>query len=388
MIRPRLAFPRLAFPRPAFPRLEPIRRSRRDWVVDISLFVLAAVFSVITAVDIVRDPELSRGALVADQIMGALACCALFLRRRWPVALALVLVPVGLFSHYVAGPYLVALFTVAVHRPPRTVALVAGIAFVPVLIGSLIRPDPELPVLVDALLGLLLVGTAIGWGMFVRSRRQLRASLIEQAQRATRETIAREMHDVLAHRLSLLSLHAGALEYHAHAPAQEIQRAAGVVRQSAHEALEELRDIIGVLRAEPGAGNDSRPQPTLADLPRLIEESERAGVRVRLEKRLAQPDQVPETTGRTVYRIVQEGLTNIRKHAPGAEATVTVDGRPGEWLTADVSNSLASGPGEAIPGAGQGLVGLTERVSLAGGRLEHGRIGDTFRLYAWLPWRP
>ena len=107
----------------------------------------------------------------------------------------------------------------------------------------------------------MLLSGSFGWGLFVRSRRQLIASLRERADRAhaearrqAREDIAREMHDVLAHRLSLLSVHAGALRFNPGAPEEEIQRTAGVIRDCAHEALEDLREIIGVLRASSGEG--------------------------------------------------------------------------------------------------------------------------------------
>jgi signal transduction histidine kinase len=98
-------------------------------------------------------------------------------------------------------------------------------------------------------------------------------------------------------------------------------------------------------------------------------------------------DEVPAVTGRTAYRIVQEGLTNARKHAPGAAVTVTVGGRPGSGLTLDIRNPWPVRPAGDIPGTGTGLVGLAERTTLAGGRLTHGRTPDgDFSLTAWLPW--
>jgi signal transduction histidine kinase len=202
------------------------------------------------------------------------------------------------------------------------------------------------------------------------------------------------MHDVLAHRISLLSLHAGALELRPDRPVDEIARAAGVIRDSAHQALEDLREVIGVLRADP-AGDDwnddapQRPQPTLVDLPELVEQSRRAGMRVVLECQVPDLAAVPVALGRSAYRIVQEGLTNARKHAPGAGASVTVRGTRGDGLTVEIRNPCppeAAGT-TAIPGAGSGIVGLAERANLAGGRLEHGRTPDgEFRLWVWLPW--
>jgi signal transduction histidine kinase len=270
-------------------------------------------------------------------------------------------------------------------------------------------PSPVLParprkrrILVPLLtFGLVLLTAAVvGWGMFVRSKRQLLLSLrdrarraetearlrAEQAQRLAREAIAREMHDVLAHRLTLLSVHAGALEFRPDAPREEIGRAAGVIRESAHEALQDLREIIGVLRAgEPD--ETGRPQPTLGALEALVTESRAAGMKVTLDQRVTDPAAVPASVGRTAYRIAQEGLTNARKHAPGTEVTVTVTGAPGEGLEVTVRNPPPQGEVPHVPGSGQGLIGLTERATLAGGRLGHGRVEDGgFEVRAWLPW--
>ena len=130
----------------------------------------------------------------------------------------------------------------------------------------------------------------------------------------------------LAAGLCLLSVHAGALEFRPDAPPAEIGRAAGVIRDSAHDALQDLREIIGVLRA-PGEGDEgNRPQPTLVTLDALIEESRSAGMEVTLDNTVTDPAQAPAATGRTVYRIAQEALTNARKHAPGAPVRVTVAG--------------------------------------------------------------
>src|SRR5690348_16266362 len=128
------------------------------------------------------------------------------------------------------------------------------------------------------------------------------------------------MHDVLAHRISLLSLHAGVLEFRPDAPPEEIARAAGVIRASAHQALEDLRAVIGILRDGPdGQGPQSQPpQPTLAALPGLLEESRAAGMRIRTEVSLPDLALVPDAIGRHALRIVQEALTNARKHATTA----------------------------------------------------------------------
>ncbi|MEV3992585.1 histidine kinase [Streptomyces sp. NPDC049837] len=376
------------------------RRTVRDWIVDTTAFVLAS-FVGLLAVDASSRLGNSEVAVLGDQLLGAAACCALWLRRRWPVGLTVALSVLSTVAPAAGGAALVALFGVAVRVPFRRLAYVGGLALVCGTAQVFVRPDPTLHPLASVAIGVVLVLLVTGWGMLVRSRRRLVVALrerarraeaeaelrAEQAQRAAREAIAREMHDVLAHRLTLLSVHAGALEFRPDAPPPEVARAAGVIRDSAHEALQDLREIIGVLRAPGDREDGDRPQPTLATLDALIAESRRAGMKVTLDNGIADPSGVPAATGRTVYRIAQEGLTNARKHAPGTEVTVTVRGRPGDGLTVGVHNPAPTGPVPHVPGSGQGLIGLTERATLAGGRLTHGPAPDGgFALHAWLPW--
>ncbi|MGW5863107.1 sensor histidine kinase [Streptomyces sp. NPDC055239] len=380
------------------------RRTLRDWLVDFACFFVAVGIGMVGADAVSGNPHVSPGFVEADQVIGALACAAVWLRRRWPVGLAIAMVPISVLSDTAGGAAAVALFTLAVHRPFRYVGWIGGLSIAVLPLTYWLRPDADVPYLVAVLFGTLLSVGVIGWGMFVRSRRQLLLSLrdrairaeneaalrAEQAQRLARESIAREMHDVLAHRLTLLSVHAGALEFRPDAPRQEIVRAAGVIRESAHEALQDLREVIGVLRGGSGGADgeaSGRPQPTLAALETLVAESRDAGMKVVLDHRVADSAAVPAAVGRTAYRIAQEGLTNARKHAPGAEVTVLVSGAPGEGLTLSVRNPPPPGDVPAVPGSGQGLIGLTERAMLAGGRIEHGSAGDGgFRVDAWLPW--
>jgi signal transduction histidine kinase len=329
----------------------------------------------------------------------------MWLRRRWPVGFAATVIVFSVFSTAAASVALIALFTVAVYRRLAVAGLVAA-GFALASIGSvLVRSDTAVPNWWQAVLGIACVAAVLAWGMFIRARRQLARTLRDRARRAEseriaearrheRQRIAREMHDVLGHRISLLSLHAGALELRPDRPADEIARAAGMIRDNAHRALEDLRGVIGVLRAD-GAGDDwaddapGRPQPTLAELGELVDESRRAGTLVRLDCAVVDSAAVPVAIGRSAYRIVQEGLTNARKHAHGAEVSVDVHGNRGDGLTVELRNPYpvdAAGT-TALPGSGSGIIGLAERVGLAGGRLEHGRTpaGD-FRLWAWLPW--
>ena len=271
-----------------------------------------------------------------------------------------------------------------------------------------IRPDPGTGPVFSIIVSFLAVGAIVAWGLFARARRQLILSLRDRAERAESERnlllaqarqsertrIAREMHDVLGHRISLISLHAGALEFRADKAGPEVAESAAVIRASAHQALQDLREVIGVLRAGEGDEPPDRPQPTLADIPDLVEESRRAGMKVVYTCSQAAATGIgadgvkaPDLIARTTYRIVQEGLTNARKHAPGTSVTVTVAGGPGVGVDVTVTNRPPLVVPEALPGAGQGLVGLAERVTLADGRLEHGwGYNGDFRLSAWLPW--
>ncbi|MEU6623272.1 histidine kinase [Streptomyces litmocidini] len=375
------------------------RRTLRDWIVDTTLFLLAAFVGLLAADTSAQYT--SETVTLVDQLAGAVACCALWLRRRWPVGLAVALSLANVVAPVAAGALLASLFSVAVRRPFREIAWIGALAVATSAAQVFVRPDPTTNAGLSVALGFVLILLVTAWGMLVRSRRQLVEALRErarraeaeaelraaQAQRLAREAIAREMHDVLAHRLTLLSVHAGALEFRPDAPPEQIARAAGVIRDSAHEALQDLREIIGVLRAPGENGDGDRPQPTLATLGALVDESREAGAKVVLDSTVDDPAAVPAATGRTVYRIAQEALTNARKHAPGTTVTVTVRGRPGEGLTVDIHNPAPAGPVPHVPGSGQGLIGLTERATLAGGRLEHGPAPDGgFALHAWLPW--
>ena len=381
-----------------------VQRSVRDWVVDVTCFLVAltsgALFVGAALSETPPPPDL---LVLADVLAGGLGCVALWWRRRWPVHVAVLLAAIGCFSDMASAAVMIALFTVAVHRRLPTLLGVAALNLVGFLVYTTVRPVSDLPYAVVLGFGVLLTAAVAAWGMFVRARRQLVLSLrdravraegeqllrVEQARQLARTRIAREMHDVLAHRLSLLSMHAGALEFRPDAPPEEVARAAGVVRASARQALEDLREVIGVLREGPDGGAATRPQPTLADLPALVEECRRAGVRVRAEYRLPDLASAPPVTGRNAYRVVQEGLTNVRKHAPGVVADVRVTGGPGTGLTIEVRNPPPAGGEHAasLPSAGTGLVGLLERVSLSGGHLEHGWTADgDFRLCASLPW--
>ncbi|MDG4826469.1 histidine kinase [Asanoa sp. WMMD1127] len=333
------------------------------------------------------------GALVpwpVDAAIGAGCALALLARRRRPVALAAALIPVTAVSVLATGAALVALFTVAVRRRARVPLLLcagyvaAGPAY------HLLHGSPSFPLWMDIVARAGPAAAAIGWGLFVGALRERAARMtaeqhlrVEQARLTERARIAREMHDVLAHRMSLVSLHAGALEVRTDARPEEIAIAAGAIRGSVHDALQELRTVIGVLR-EGAAGRPEPPQPGFADVPDLVDGARATGMAVTYTCRVPEPG--PSVVlGRTAYRVVQEGLTNAGKHAPGAAVRVVLDGAPGGDLLVRITNPLGVAPA-TVPGAGMGLVGIAERVALVGGRVEHGPATDGFRLEARLPW--
>ena len=262
--------------------------------------------------------------------------------------------------------------------------------------------EQTLPLWASAAFGVLVVGIIVATGYAMGSQRQLVESYREravtaereqlarvaQAQAAERTRIAREMHDVLAHRISLVAMNAGALSYRPDLTEEERTRAARSIEDNAHRALADLRAVLGVLRdpTQPLDAAPERPQPGLDDLAGLVGEQSAAGMRVRLVDRVV--DEVPVATGRTAYRIVQEALTNARKHAPGTAVEVHVDGDAGSGLRLDVRNAAPVGPArQALPASGLGLIGLAERAALAGGRVWHGptEVGG-YEVGAWIPW--
>ena len=346
--------------------------------------------------------RMTSGQIAVDAVFGVLCCVSLWWRRRWPFAVALVCVLLGALSTSGTAAGLFALLSLAIHRHVRPALLVAAL-FVPAAVVCSIWLDRENTWSV-MLPTMALAAAAVAWGMFIRARRQLVATLLDRARRAEadqvvraerarlaeRTRIAREMHDVLAHRISLVALHAGALEVARDLPPAQVRESAALLRTTAHQALDELRDVIGVLREGPGQERPSTvPQPTLTDIPRLVEETRRSGAKIDFEMRVDDAAAAPGPLGRDAYRIVQEALTNVSKHAHGNRAQVRVVGAPTRGLHVCVRNPSAVRVHDrpTPPGSGTGLLGLQERVALANGVLVHGpdASGD-FVVEADLPW--
>ncbi|TDB80212.1 sensor histidine kinase [Micromonospora sp. KC721] len=359
----------------------------------------------------VHDPP---WALVAFAALSAGASVALVRRVRWPLFvislaswLALSLLAPVIAASYYAG----AGRPGRPHDPGRALPffiVAATLVGVPVGWSATHRPyyeDTGWLVADSVFTGLAWAGMTVGlpfvFGLWVRTRRQVLAQLRERAERLEREQheraeraraeerrrIAREMHDVVAHRVALMVLHSGALEVSTTDPRTAAE--AALIRTTGREAMQELREVLGMLRAPDASGPaaDLAPLPTLADLDRLLESSRAAGLPVRRADE-GEPRQVSLSAQRTAYRVVQEALTNVAKHAGAVPTTVTLRHEPHE-LVVLVDNAAPPHPAPPLPGSGLGLVGLAERVALAGGTVQaQQRLDGGFTLHARIPADP
>jgi signal transduction histidine kinase len=449
------------------PAATPRRRGRRPltgrgW--DVTAILVSWFGGLVLVGEAAELRNLSEEALFLHFVAGCVLSLALWWRRSHPMAVAVFLAATSVVADGAGVAGLIGLYTVVSLRRGRPVVVIVLVNLVGGFAYGLMYPAMTEPQLVNVVLTIALLAATVAMGVAARSRRELIESLRERAGRAEeearlrtdrlraleRERIAREMHDALAHRISMVSLHAGALQIRPDLTPEEVAKAAATIRDSAHHALEDLREILGVLRA--GPGDALRPQPGLQHLEELVTEARNvAGIRVTTTDRLdGRP--VSPSLGRTVYRLVQEGLTNAGKHAPGSPVSVLLERTPDGELHVRVSNPLSPLPqsptatdrthpgrvesgrvesgrvesgrvesgrvepgrvepgradvsrmdagrvdagrvdaGRVVPGAGSGLVGLAERVELLDGRLRHGVHGDpraglTFDLEAWLPW--
>ncbi|MBN6039843.1 sensor histidine kinase [Amycolatopsis sp. 195334CR] len=340
------------------------------------------------------DPADPHPALYVPAVFAA--GLALVFRRRWPFVVLLVvaaLLPAGT----ALIPLTVALYSVAA-RHGVTLVTGAGVV-VSLAVQVVLRGWEGLDEVQSVVLMMVVfvVGPVLG-GFWMHQRAELLAVLRERAEEAERtrtlladqavfaerRRIAREMHDVVAHRVTAVALQAGALSLQA--PDERTGRTAETIRSVSAAALDELRGILRVLRDEvPHDGGTAAPSDigVLASVGELVEEVVATGARVELEL----PDPLPVVSGevgRAVYRVVQESLTNAGKHAPHAAVAVrlaTVDGK----LRVAVVNRLT--PRSAgVPGSGYGLLGMRERVELAGGVLEAGPDpAGRFRVCARFP---
>jgi signal transduction histidine kinase len=215
----------------------------------------------------------------------------------------------------------------------------------------------------------------------------------ERARRASsdeRLRIARELHDVVAHAMSIVAVRSGVARMALQSRPQEVSEALGIIEDASRQALQELRSIVGVLRS---AGTDTGPAqrdpaPGLAELEQLVAQIGEAGVPVRLQIE-GEPRRLPAGVDLSAYRIVQEALTNVVRHAAPATAQLTLRYLPSEIAIEVMDNGRGStqalGGGQSTDGGGHGLIGMRERVALYGGNLQAGPTPTGFHVFARIP---
>ncbi|MFJ8535734.1 sensor histidine kinase [Streptomyces sp. NPDC093591] len=353
-------------------------RARALWqrvpapVVDIVLVAVAAVDAWLNMWDHTR----------LGVVLAAVGCAGLAFRRRFPLGVFLLTLPIALMQD-VAVAVLVALFTLA--ERSRNRRLLAGCVALSAVASSTPWPLAEVDrtmTLVFFVYGLATAAAPVLFGQLVQARGDLARRLAEiedakEHERALhaqavlareRAQLAREMHDVVSHQVSLIAVRAGALQVAT--KEAEAKEAARTIRSLSVTTLDELRTMVTLLRASGGHATELTPQPTLADLHKLVESG---GTQAQLTGEL--PPAVGTPAQRALYRTVQEALTNVRKHAPGATARVEL-WQDGDDIGVTVTNSPPTRPSLPLPGSRQGLVGLRERADILHGTLEAGPTAE------------
>ncbi|MCA1224653.1 histidine kinase [Saccharopolyspora sp. 6M] len=357
---------------------------RTRWWVEAALLVAVSLLSA-------QEAYVRAGGVVLSPQVGAvlLAGIALAWRGR---NLAVAAVPAVLVAA-VLGTVL-ALLVVLYSCAKRGRLVVAAVCAVAAMGGNLLQPQHSLWGTRVAVLVLLLVAVAT-LRMWAGGHRRLVASLAaqvdqlrverelraEQARLTERGRVAAELHDSLAHSLSVLALHTGALQRHSDELPPQVADRIDLLRATSTEALRDLRDVLAGLRSPDGGGV---PEPRrMRDLEALFAEARAAGQPVAAEVS-GDAAELPFSHRLAIYRLVQEALTNARKHAPGSAVRVRVRHGPPE-STVDVENDVGA-PVERDSPSGYGLVGLAERVDALHGTLEHGPSGTGgWRLSARIP---
>ncbi|WP_030684900.1 sensor histidine kinase [Streptomyces sp. NRRL B-1347] len=417
---------------------------RRSAVLDVGLGVVSAAECGVEGVEFARDAGLPLAVGVG---FGVLAGATLVLRRRWPIAVVLVAVAITPAQMGILMT-IVGLYTLAASElPRRIIGALAGMSLAGTLIVTMVRANQDIAsgdlTIGEGVIPFIAISTSLGvtappllLGLYVGARRRLMESLRERADSLERELqllaeraeeraewarneertrIARDMHDVVAHRVSLMVVHAAALQAVARKDPEKAVKNAALVGDMGRQALTELREMLGVLRAgeappKPApapvplaavgmaaeraasrAGGEEAAEavegPCLAELDELVDQSRAAGMVVDMsvegESRAYAAD-VEETA----YRVVQEALTNVFKHAAGAKTYVRLAHRSAE-IAMQVENGPPpeTAPADArLPSGGNGLVGMKERVTALGGVFVSGPTdAGGFRVSAVLP---
>jgi signal transduction histidine kinase len=362
----------------------PAHRAAGRWVFDV-LVALAASASAVPAA--IHDNGRPQTAVIVVLAVGA---APLLVRRVWPVPVFGAVLAVNLAAGLAGDAHplngaalLIALYTVAAMRPRRVALVCTALLELPVIAGLLAFAGSTW--WYDAIFVSGLVAAALGLGLYSATRRAYLAELHDRADRLERERdqqgalaaaaerarIAREMHDIVAHHLTVMvTLSEAAIATSAASP----DRATDVMRKvsaTGRRALADTRRLLGVLRPGQDPGEDLQPVPGLAQLDRLIEQVRSAGLDTTLEIRGAAPD-VPAGVQLTAYRLVQEALTNTLKHGgTGARASVRLRFQPGE-LRVDIDDDGAGATAPATGSIGGGLIGMRERVHAYGGDVQAG----------------
>ncbi|WP_405702520.1 sensor histidine kinase [Streptomyces sp. NBC_00069] len=400
---------------------------RRGAVLDVALAAVSAVECAVEGVPFAREA----GVPVAVGVLfGLLVGSTLVLRRRWPIAVVLVGIAVSPAAMgFLLG--VVGLYTLAACEVPRRItATLTSMSLVATFVVMYVRTSGDqgasqsLVIVLSVFVAVALTVPPVLLGLYIGARRRLMESLQERADSLERELslladraeeraewarteertrIAREMHDVVAHRVSLMVVHAAALEAVAAKDPARAAKNAALVGDMGRQALTELREMLGVLRAAEspkrapavvpvaalvGSFEDG-PGPSLEELEALVGQSRAAGMVVELDVRGAGAD-YPAEVEQTAYRVVQEALTNCHKHAPGARVVVRLAHREGE-VAMQVENGPcgADGVQPGLPSGGNGLVGMRERVLGLGGVFVSGPTDEGgFKVSAVLPGDP
>jgi signal transduction histidine kinase len=335
------------------------------------------------------------------------AAAVLVVRRRAPVATlavsgALVLALLAVDHTAGAGAVFapaVALYSVGLTRG-RLYQLAAGLAAVAAVVAADVYLADE-RIAWFAMLGhAALVAVPLLAAEAVRNRRSYVALLQErldlaertrdeEAQRRVEQErlrIARDLHDAVAHALTTINVQAGVAAHLLDRDPRNARDALRMIEEASHEALDELRAIVGILREHDGERAPLDPAPTLDAIAEFVEQARTLGIDVSLDVRGERPRRLPEAVELAAYRIVQESLTNARRHAAGAPARVALSFEPHRLLVT-VENGIGATANRTSNGAGVGIVGMRERAAAVGGALSAAASSDGFRVVAELPYR-